>query len=887
MNDFVFTRRLHALRLLWCALLLLGSSASQAQAQQLLFEDNFNAPSAVPGSTPPPVDQTRWNVYNNGFFIHRTQFGLVPTLGSESTTTFARLGLNTHNPDPTYGSSHVRGAEMFSKVRFPVGNGGVEYEARVRSTNLAPGVVGAFYTFGDKGTFPDTYLWDEIDYEFLGNYPASQLWLNVWDDYSPVRSGLNEASQPFVSGLNRLNWNVYKIRAYPYVTQWLVNDVLVRESYSITPTDSMSVRFNIWAPDSSWAAAYSSAIAPAPAASNASYFFDIDYVRVRALPPGSIGTGTGLRGTYHDSPDFTGASLTRIDPRINFDWPQSPDPSIAPDSFSVRWEGQVQAQFSETYTFTTRSDDGVRLWVNGQKLVDNWTQHAPTENSGSITLVAGTKYDIRMEFYEDAFGAVAQLFWSSPSTPKRIIPASQLYPAAYVAPTPTPTPQVQPTATPVPVGGSGTGLSASYYDNVNFTGVTVQRVDPTIGFDWGDGSPSASIAPDTFSARWTGQVQAPRSERYTFHALADDGVRVWINGVKIIDAWTDQPPTEYSGSVDMVAGTRYDIVVEYYESLFGAVARLRWSSPSTPKAIVPASQLYPGAVAPPTAIPTPTPTATPSRGVTGTGTGLSATYYDAPNFTGASLARVDPTVDFEWDNGSPNASIAPDSFSVRWEGQVQAQFSETYTFTTRSDDGVRLWVNGQKLVDNWTIHAPTDDSGSITLVAGAKYDIRMEFYEDAFGAVAQLFWSSPSTPRSIVPASQLYPAGAVTASSLKAMASTASAATSVRTGGKARPTPAAPSLLSIGSANSATNSVLLVFKMPLDARTALAPARYRVEVNGVAKVVERVSVSGGAVTLRLPLGTLRRGARVRVLWSGLRNSRGQAIVAGVWQGVAN
>ena len=72
-----------------------------------------------------------------------------------------------------------------------------------------------------------------------------------------------------------------------------------------------------------------------------------------------------------------------------------------------------------TYTFYTLSDDGVRLWVNGALVVNNWTDHAPTENSGTIALTAGQRYDIRMEYYENGGGAVARLLWSAPASPRR------------------------------------------------------------------------------------------------------------------------------------------------------------------------------------------------------------------------------------------------------------------------------------------------------------------------------------------------------------------------------------------------------------------------------------------------------------------------------------
>ena len=116
---------------------------------------------------------------------------------------------------------------------------------------------------------------------------------------------------------------------------------------------------------------------------------------------------------------------------VNFDWGGgSPDPAIGADQFSVRWTGQVQPRFSETYTFYTVTDDGVRLWVNNQLLIDRYFDQGTTEWSGLISLQAGQLYDIRMEFYENGGGAAAQLLWSSPSVAKELIPTTQLYPPA-------------------------------------------------------------------------------------------------------------------------------------------------------------------------------------------------------------------------------------------------------------------------------------------------------------------------------------------------------------------------------------------------------------------------------------------------------------------------
>lgn len=115
---------------------------------------------------------------------------------------------------------------------------------------------------------------------------------------------------------------------------------------------------------------------------------------------------------------------------MNFNWGTgAPDPSIGVDTFSVRWTGFVQSPLSQDTTFyTTTSDDGVRLWVNGQLLIDNWTDHGPTENTGTIALTAGQKVPIRMEYYERTGGAAASLSWSTASQAKQIIPANRLFP---------------------------------------------------------------------------------------------------------------------------------------------------------------------------------------------------------------------------------------------------------------------------------------------------------------------------------------------------------------------------------------------------------------------------------------------------------------------------
>ncbi|MFZ2149517.1 MAG: PA14 domain-containing protein, partial [Sedimentisphaerales bacterium] len=137
------------------------------------------------------------------------------------------------------------------------------------------------------------------------------------------------------------------------------------------------------------------------------------------------------------------------------------------------------------------------------------------------------------------------------------------------------------------------------------------------------------------------------------------------------------------------------------------------------------------------------------------GGGVRADYYKGTNFETLVLTRTDPQINFNWGDGAPDEAVGADSFSVRWTGQVEAAFTDTYTFYARSDDGVRLWVEGQQLVDSWVNRSPAEDKGTIDLIAGQLYSVVMEYYDDSGGAVAELRWSSPHTPKQLIPQAAL------------------------------------------------------------------------------------------------------------------------------------
>jgi hypothetical protein len=152
-------------------------------------------------------------------------------------------------------------------------------------------------------------------------------------------------------------------------------------------------------------------------------------------PNGEFPPSSGLRGEYYGTQDLTTLLMVRTDGKIDFDWTKDPPaPGLPLEHYSVRWTGKVTPRFSESYTFTTTTDDGARLWIDGQQLVDDWNPHGPTDNHGTLDLVAGKAYDLRFEYFQATLGAVARLSWQSAHEALGVIPATQLAPAAAIGP---------------------------------------------------------------------------------------------------------------------------------------------------------------------------------------------------------------------------------------------------------------------------------------------------------------------------------------------------------------------------------------------------------------------------------------------------------------------
>jgi uncharacterized protein YraI len=325
---------------------------------------------------------------------------------------------------------------------------------------------------------------------------------------------------------------------------------------------------------------------------------------------------TEWQGEYFDNPVFAGAPrLVRNDPAVDFYWGLgAPAAGLPVDGFSVRWTRTAFFNAGR-YRFNIRVDDGMRLFVDGDLLIDEWRAGSEREVSAERWLNEGVHH-LRVEYFENTGMARAQLWW------------------------------VRVDATPT----SFPDWRGEYWSNRTLSGApTVVRNDGEINFNWGTGSPHPSLPVDNFSARWTRRVTFSPG-LYRFSARADDGIRFYLDDQLLIDEWRDNDgSTVYTEEIALDG--RYQLEVEYYERGGSARVEFWWQrlSALTPTPILTLTPTWtPLPTASPTAPPTPTftPTFTPTPTPTST-----PTVTPTPTLPGQPFAIVEPAV------GGPNTQV--------------------------------------------------------------------------------------------------------------------------------------------------------------------------------------------------------------------------------------
>lgn len=251
---------------------------------------------------------------------------------------------------------------------------------------------------------------------------------------------------------------------------------------------------------------------------------------------------------------------------------------------------------------------------------------------------------------------------------------------------------------------------ARYFNNRDLSGEPAWRRDEdAIDHDWGGGSPNAPlINDDNFSVRWTRSINLPAGT-YRFYATMDDGMRVWIDDQLVIDNWT--PSQQHTVTADRyLNGGDHAFRVEYFEAGGVAVAKFSWQA------------IGAGAPAP--------------------GNAFRGEYFANRNLSGAAqFTRDDAAINFDWGDGAPAANFPNDNFSVRWTRTLNFN-PGTYRFDVFSDDGVRLWVNNQLIIDQW--RDQPDGRFSATVNLSGNTPLRLEYYDNTGRAAVALSWTALS-----------------------------------------------------------------------------------------------------------------------------------------------
>jgi len=256
----------------------------------------------------------------------------------------------------------------------------------------------------------------------------------------------------------------------------------------------------------------------------------------------------GFRAEYYPNPNLEGTPFThRVEGsggKFAHNWGAgSPLSGFPADNFSVRWRGVIDIPEDGIYTFQLGSDDGSRLFVNNEPIINQWQDQAFEVKTAHVGLSKG-RHQVRVEYYERGGDARVSLNWF-----RRQLPNNRFI--------------------------------GYYYNNAIFQGPAILREEEKIDFDWGTGSPiPGRISSDYFSVIWRGQIEIKEPDNYIFEVAVDDRVRLFVGDMQtpLINQWQDQVAT-FSAIKPLEPGT-YPVRMEFMEAAGGAAARLSWSPSS-------------------------------------------------------------------------------------------------------------------------------------------------------------------------------------------------------------------------------------------------------------------------------------------------------------------
>jgi hypothetical protein len=370
-------------------------------------------------------------------------------------------------------------------------------------------------------------------------------------------------------------------------------------------------------------------------------------------------------GEYYANPDLEGTpAYTTTERRVDYDWGQDAPDGLPDDFFSIRWTGYWHFEAGE-YTTLLYADEGMRLWLDDQQLIDAW-QPGLGSHQATFTVETAGLHRLKLEYFENQGDAAISLHWRR----------TDLYPLWH-----------------------GDYYSEPWVED----GWVYAQTDDSIQFDWGLGCP-VGLPCDSFSIAWEA-TPVFEPGLYRIYLYADEGYQLFFDENLVKEGgWDDGQPGGGEDDFYQVtfANTAYhQINYNFHDRGGPAEARLWVEYLEHPD--------------------------------------WTAQYYENMNLEGTpTLTKSEETVFYDWGFESPRPALPSDHFSIRWSGQRYFH-SGCYRFGLFADDGVRLWVDGEKLVDQW--HDGRSEYHSlVTYLAAGYHTVVIEYYENTGEAEIRFWW---------------------------------------------------------------------------------------------------------------------------------------------------
>ena len=385
-------------------------------------------------------------------------------------------------------------------------------------------------------------------------------------------------------------------------------------------------------------------------------------------PCGGGGTPSATwKGQFWSNRDQSGnPKLTRNYSSVNFNWgSRAVGSGIGSDNFSARFTSTLKFA-AANYRFHIEVDDGVRLLIDGQTVIDQWHDSSVAHYTADRQMAAGN-HTMRIDYYEHT-GLTRIKFWM-----ERV------------------------------AGPSPTTWTVEYYSNRSLTPPPVLTRTEThaIDYNWGNGSPIAGLPADNFSVRWVRNVNF-EAGTYRFTVNVDDGIVVRIDGTPIIDEWHDAGNATYVKDVQLSNGV-HEIRVRYYEATGTAKIKVSWAKVAA----------------------------------AGAWTGK---YFNNTSLSGDPVkVRNDNAINFDWGSKAPATGVHADSFSVVWNGDFNFT-AGTYRFTATADDGIRVYLDGNLIIDEWHVSSVRTYWAELHVPAGTHH-VKVQYFENNGLAVAKVSWT--------------------------------------------------------------------------------------------------------------------------------------------------